>query len=126
MLEPTIKVNFNQKFYIWLREAEGGVLPCQAHVGFRIIEIPDKSWITYKGYAQFLNKTYMRFEYDGEDVLVPFSALKYMWEVPHRSLGEKVKVPKSRFKVQSSNSPKFLLQKTSVTKQRKIKKKYKA
>lgn len=119
MEEPRVKFDFNQKFYVWLEDAPGFSIPCLTHVDNRMTEIPNKSWIVFKGLASLLGVTYMRFEYKGEDVLLGFNTLKYLEEIPHRFPGEKVRVPTPKLRA-STSGIKFLMQKTSKAKKKKL------
>jgi hypothetical protein len=115
---PRVNFDFNQKFYVWLENAPGFSIPCLTHVDNKMTEIPNKSWITYKGLAELLGITYMRFHFKGEDVLLGFDCLKYLDEVPHRFPGEKVKLPKAKLKPKATGL-KFLMQKTGKAQNRK-------
>ncbi len=116
--EPRLKADIGQKFYVWLEGAPADAFPCLTHLDNKLVEVKDKTWITYKGLASFMGDTYMRFESSGDDVLVPFSALKYLEKILHRFPGEKVKTPKPKFK-KSKSAVKFLNQKTTKVKKRK-------
>jgi len=119
MEAPRVKFDFNQKFYVWLENAPGFSIPCLTHVDNKMTEIPNKSWITYKGLADLLGKTYMRFHFKGEDVLLDFDCLKYLDEVPHRFPGEKVKVPTTKVRT-SAKGVKFLMQRTGKAQKKKL------